>query len=139
LLFPRRLFRLAGIYGLLVMLPQYFLERRIGVDRPPPITHPEYFYGFIGVAVAWQFVFLIIAADPIRYRALMLPAILEKATFRPGRSGAVGAAAHPDPRPRFRPDRPDVGNAVRRRVSRDARRVGHGDVTRLPGTAVVSF
>jgi hypothetical protein len=50
--FPRRLFRLAGMYGLIVMLPQYFLERRIGVDQPPPISHPEYFYGFIGLAVA---------------------------------------------------------------------------------------
>ena len=79
--FPRRLFRLAGIYGLIVMLPQYFLERRIGVDQPPPITHPEYFYGFIGAAVAWQFVFLLISTDPARYRLLMLPAILEKATF----------------------------------------------------------
>jgi hypothetical protein len=79
--FPRRLFHLAGIYGLIVMLPQYFLEHRIGVDQPPPITHPEYFYGFIGLAVAWQFVFLIIASDPIRYRALMLAAILEKAAF----------------------------------------------------------
>jgi hypothetical protein len=54
---------------------------RIGIDQPPPITHPEYFYGFIGAAVAWQFVFLLISTDPTRYRLLMLPAILEKATF----------------------------------------------------------
>ena len=80
-MFARWLFRLAGIYGLLVLLPQYFLENRMGVDNPPAITHPEYFYGFIGVGVAWQVAFLVIGQDPPRYRMLILPAILEKATF----------------------------------------------------------
>ncbi len=80
-MFARWLFRLAGIYGLLVLLPQYFLENRVGVDNPPAITHPEYFYGFIGVGVAWQVAFLVIGHDPPRYRMLILPAILEKATF----------------------------------------------------------
>jgi hypothetical protein len=79
--FPRWLFRIAGIYGLLVLLPQYLLEEQVGRDNPPPITHPEYFYGFLGVAVSWQFAFLIIGQDPVRYRLLMLPAFLEKATF----------------------------------------------------------
>jgi hypothetical protein len=79
--FARWVFRLAGIYGLVVMLPQYFLEERIGRDDPPPITHPEYFYGFVGVTVAWQLAFLVIARDPVRYRLMMLPAVLEKAGF----------------------------------------------------------
>lgn len=79
--FPRRVFLAAGIYGIIVLLPQYFLEKKIGLDYPPPITHPEHFYGFIGVALAWQFVFLIIARDVRRYRLLMLPAILEKLSF----------------------------------------------------------
>lgn len=35
----------------------------------------------LGVAVAWQIVFLIVAKDPVRYRLLMLPAIVEKAGF----------------------------------------------------------
>src|SRR6185436_341363 len=80
-MFARWLFRLAGIYGLLVLLPQYFLENQVGVDHPPAITHPEYFYGFIGVGVAWQVAFLVIGQDPPRYRLLMIPAVLEKATF----------------------------------------------------------
>jgi hypothetical protein len=80
-MFARRVFLIAGIYGLLVLVPQYFLEGKTGVDFPPPITHPEYFYGFIGVAVAWQLAFLVIARDPVRYRLLMLPAIVEKAAF----------------------------------------------------------
>jgi len=77
----RRTFRIAAIYGILVLLPQYFLEGRIGRDYPPPITHPEHFYGFIGVALAWQVLFLLIARDPLRYRPVMPVAILEKLAF----------------------------------------------------------
>lgn len=81
MVFARRTFLIAGVYGLLVLVPMYFLEGRIGRDTPPPITHPEYFYGFLGVAVAWQVAFLVIARDPVRFRSLMLPAVLEKASF----------------------------------------------------------
>ena len=79
--FARRVFLGAAIYGLIVLLPQYFLEQKTGRDFPPAITHPEYYYGFIGVAVAWQIVFLIISRDPVRFRPIMLAAILEKASF----------------------------------------------------------
>jgi hypothetical protein len=79
--FARRVFHIAGVYGLVVLLPQYFLEERLGRDYPPPINHPEHFYGFIGVATAWQLAFLIIARDPVRYRLMMLPGILEKLSF----------------------------------------------------------
>lgn len=71
----------AGIYGVLVLLPQYFMEERLGRDFPPPLNHPEHFYGFIGVALAWQVAFLVIASDVRRYRAFMLPAALEKLSF----------------------------------------------------------
>jgi hypothetical protein len=79
--FARRVYTVAGIYGLVVMLPQYFMEDRIGRDTPPPITHAEYFYGFIGVVVAWQVAFLVIGRDPQRYRALMPVTVLEKLVF----------------------------------------------------------
>src|SRR5262244_3998719 len=79
--FAKLVFLVAGIYGLIVMLPQYFLEGRISVDTPPPITHPEFYYGFIGVTVAWQVLFLILSSNPIRYRPMIIPAILEKITF----------------------------------------------------------
>jgi len=79
--FARMVFTGAGIYGLVVLLPQYFLAGRIGHDTPPVITHLEYFYGFTGVAVAWQVVFLMIGRDPERYAPLMLPAVLEKLAF----------------------------------------------------------
>jgi hypothetical protein len=77
----RRVFTVAAVYGILVLLPQYFFEDKLGRDFPPPITHPEHFYGFIGIALAWQVLFLIIARDPIRYRPAMIPAILEKLAF----------------------------------------------------------
>lgn len=79
--FASRVFRWAGIYGLVTLLPQYALERQVGVDFPPPITHPEYFYGFVGLALAWQLAFLVIARDPVRYRPLMLVGVLEKLSF----------------------------------------------------------
>ena len=79
--FAKLVFLIAGMYGLIVLAPQYFFEARTGHDYPPPITHPEYYYGFIGLAVVWQFVFLILSRDPVRYRPLMIPAILEKACF----------------------------------------------------------
>lgn len=79
--FAKYSFYTAGVYGLIALVPQYFLEAKNNRDFPPAITHPEYFYGFIGVAVAFQVAFLIIASDPVRYRALMLAAMLEKFSF----------------------------------------------------------
>jgi hypothetical protein len=76
--FARRVFTGAGIYGIVCLVPMYGVERLLGTMFPPPITHPEFFYGFAGVALAWQLAFLIIGRDPVRYRPLMLPAILEK-------------------------------------------------------------
>ncbi|HSF24907.1 MAG TPA: hypothetical protein VLE20_11840 [Blastocatellia bacterium] len=79
--FARRLYLIAGIYGLIVLVPQYFMEAKTGRDFPPAITHPEFYYGFVGVAVAFQVLFLILAKDPVRYRPVMIPAILEKASW----------------------------------------------------------
>lgn len=79
--FAKIVYTVAGIYGLIALLPQYFLEEKTGRDYPPAITHTEYYYGFIGVALAWQVLFLILARDPVRYRAMMIPTILEKASF----------------------------------------------------------
>lgn len=79
--FARRTFLIAGIYGLVTLLPQYFLEGVLSREFPPPLTHPEHFYGFIGVALAWQVAFVVIAKDVVRFRPLMIPAVLEKLTF----------------------------------------------------------
>lgn len=79
--FARRVFLAAGIYGIIVLLPQYLVETGFGPELPAPLTNPEHFYGFVGVALVWQLVFLIIARDVRRYRLLMLPAVLEKLAF----------------------------------------------------------
>jgi len=79
--FAKIVFLVAGIYGLLVLTPVYFMEDAIGRRTPPPITHPEYFYGFVGVGLAWQVLFLALSTDPGRYRAMMLPSVLEKVGF----------------------------------------------------------
>jgi hypothetical protein len=79
--FAKRVFFIAGAIGLLTLVPQYFMEGRIGRDFPPAITHPEHFYGFVGVGAVWQVLFLIIASDPVRLRPAMLAAVLEKLSF----------------------------------------------------------
>ena len=79
--FAKYTFLVAGIFGLVALLPLYFLKDYVGQENPPPITHSEFFYGFVGVALAWQFVFLVISHDPAKYRLLMLPSILEKAAW----------------------------------------------------------
>jgi hypothetical protein len=79
--FAKRVYLVAGIYGLLILVPQYFLETQNGIDYPPPINHPEYYYGFLGVAIAWQIAFLIISRNPGRYRLLMFATVVEKFTY----------------------------------------------------------
>lgn len=77
----RFIFRGAGAYGLIALLPMYFLEDVTSRELPPAITHPEHYYGFIGVAVAWQLAFLVIGSDPERFRPLMIPSVVEKLSF----------------------------------------------------------
>jgi hypothetical protein len=76
----RRLFLIAGIYGLIVFVPMYFAEPAFESDHPP-INYPEFFYGFNGLGLAWQLAFLVIAKDPIRYRPMMIPCVVEKLSF----------------------------------------------------------
>ena len=64
--FAKRVFMAAGIWGLLVVPPLFFLYDTVGRQNPPAITHPEYYYGFAAITTAWQLAFLVIASDPIR-------------------------------------------------------------------------
>jgi hypothetical protein len=79
--FAKVVFWIAGIWGVLVITPLYFMFDVIGRKDPPPITHPGFFYGFVGLGLAWQIAFLIIASDPVRYRPLMIASIVEKFSF----------------------------------------------------------
>jgi hypothetical protein len=79
--FAKIVFWIAGIWGLLIITPLYFMFDVIPRRDPPAITHPGFYYGFVGCALAWQVAFCVMATDPLRYRPLMLPSILEKATY----------------------------------------------------------
>ncbi len=67
--FARIVFAVAGGLGLLAIIPMYMAP---GTYR---------YYGVLGPLVAWQLVFFLIASDPLRYRPIMLPAMLEKALW----------------------------------------------------------
>lgn len=79
--FAKTVYLVAGIYGVVIVTPMFFMEGKIGRDLPPAINHPEYFYGFLGVTFAWQLLFLVLAMDPLRYRPMMIPAIVEKVSY----------------------------------------------------------
>jgi len=76
--FAKIVFWVAAIWGILVLTPLYFMFDLIGRQDPPPITHPGFYYGFVIVALVWQFAFMVIARDPVRFRMMMIPAMMEK-------------------------------------------------------------
>ncbi len=79
--FAKVVFWIAGAFGVLALAPLYFVFDMVGRIDPPPITHPQFYYGFAGVGVAFQFVFFLIATDPARFRPMILPSILEKVSY----------------------------------------------------------
>src|SRR5215472_10543048 len=85
--FSKLVFLIAGTWGIAALLPGYFSEGWFGAQFPPRVTHPEFYYGFFGVTLAWQVAFLIVAADPARFRAIIPAAILEKLSY----AGAMAA------------------------------------------------
>jgi hypothetical protein len=79
--FAKIVFRIASIWGFLMITPLYFIFDLIAKKDPPPITHPAFFYGFTGIALVWQLAFLFISTDPVRFRPIMIPAIFEKLVY----------------------------------------------------------
>jgi hypothetical protein len=79
--FAKVVFTMAGILGLLELVPLYFMYNVIGRQDPPPITHPGFYYGFVGTALAWQIAFLMIGRDPVRLRPVMIAAVVEKFSY----------------------------------------------------------
>ena len=76
----RWLFRGAAIYGLIILLPLYFLEHQVAAPAAL-LDHPIYYYGFIGAAAAWQLIYWTIGADPLRYRAFIPLGVIAKFSF----------------------------------------------------------
>ena len=72
--FAKIVFIAAGVWGITVLTPLYFLVDVTGRHYAPPTTYPQFFYGFFSVAMAWQIAFLIIGSNPGRFRPLMIHA-----------------------------------------------------------------
>jgi len=79
--FAKIVFWIAGLYGVLVLTPLYFTYNLIGRLDPPPLTHPQFYFGYLGVTMAWQFAFFVIAADPSRFRPMIILALVEKLSY----------------------------------------------------------
>jgi hypothetical protein len=103
--FASVVFRIAGIWGIVVLTPLYFLIDLTGRRYGAPVDYPQFFYGFLSVAMAWQIAFLVIGSSPARFRPLMIPSVLEKfghvagvaVLYGQGRLSAADAtAAAPD-------------------------------------------
>lgn len=69
----RRIFRAAAIYGFVVLPPMLL--------SPLPDKRPELLFGFVGLALTFQALFLAIARDPVRFRPMMKFGIAEKLAF----------------------------------------------------------
>jgi len=68
------IFLIAGILGLLSTIPLTFAEKMMGVKQP------EFYYGFVFLNICWQILYLFLSSDPVRYRPMMIPAFLAKAS-----------------------------------------------------------
>ena len=71
--FASRVYRWAAIYGIVVLALAYFQP----VPDPWHLTH----IGFVGTALVFQGVFLVIARDPLRFEPLMPVTLFEKLCF----------------------------------------------------------
>jgi len=72
----RWVFRVAGIYGVVVVAPMFFLER----EMAPGAVHPVFFYAWVSASLAWQLLLLILSRDPIRFRPIIPVCVLQKMT-----------------------------------------------------------
>jgi hypothetical protein len=79
--FAKIVFLIAGIWGILILTPLYFMFNLIGRQDPPAITHPAFYYGFVGAGLAWQLAFFVISRDPVRFRPMIIPSIIEKFAY----------------------------------------------------------
>jgi hypothetical protein len=79
--FAKISFAIAGWWGIAQITPLFFLLNEVGRRSPPFVTHPEFYFGFLVVTLAWQIAFLGISRNPARYRLLMVPAVIEKFGF----------------------------------------------------------
>jgi len=77
--FARWVLTIAGVFGVLTVAPMFALEGAF--SRGTPLSHPEHYYGFAAVTLAWQLTYLFIARDPARYRPIILLGAAGKLMF----------------------------------------------------------
>ena len=103
--FARIVFRIAGTWGLIILTPLYWLFPGDAGGPGAVFTYGQAYFGFLGVTVAWQIAFFVIASSPVTMRRLMPVAIVEKAAYvlpiailaAQGRvTGAQASSAVPD-------------------------------------------
>ena len=78
--FAKWVFTLAGIYGLITIPLTYFAEPAL-VGRYGALSQPIWFYGFLGLVLVFQLVYLQTGRDPVRYRPFMLLSLAAKLSF----------------------------------------------------------
>ena len=76
--FAKIVFTVAGVWGIVVLTPLYWLVDVTGRSYSPPTDYPQFFYGFLSVAMAWQIAFVVIGSNPARFWPLMFPSVIEK-------------------------------------------------------------
>ncbi len=79
--FAKYVFIIAGVWGIAVLTPFYWLVDVTGRRYAPPTEYPHFFYGFFAITMAWQLAFLVIGSNPIRFRPLMVPSMFEKFSY----------------------------------------------------------
>lgn len=79
--FAKAVFWIAGLLGILMVAPLYFAFDLVALLDPPPITHPQFYYGFVGVVLVWQFAYITVGTDPARFRPFIILALLAKLSY----------------------------------------------------------
>ena len=72
--FTKWTFLIAGIIGLISTIPLAFAEKRMLVQQP------EFYYGFVFLDICFQIIYIIISTSPIRFRLMMIPSFIAKAS-----------------------------------------------------------
>ena len=76
--FAKVVFIAAGVWGIVVLTPLYFLIDISGRQYAAPTTYPQFVYGFLSVAMACQIDFQMIVTSPLRFRPQMIASMVEK-------------------------------------------------------------
>ena len=76
--FARIVFIAAGLWGVFVLTPVYFVADAAGRHGAAAIGYSQFFYGLFPITMAWHVAFLLIGWQPVRFRPLMIPSMLGK-------------------------------------------------------------